>query len=329
MYTALGLTFWATTLLGAQSDSNVYRQEFKVLQKSPFYKTIFEQRSNSFLRETLRGVENAKELGILGRWLFVVTPILQGGVVVTEESMPKLYGYVNQVCSQQKMRTPTIFITKNKTQWPFDINSSSVKILGSKGAILIDQDLLEKTSEKAFEAAIAHEIAHIQSNHDNKDRAVKYIAPFAVSYLLHKIHPPVFVDSGVINFTIFKEVAPFILPRMLIGKQFEKEADKFVYSLNNVDGLIEYCQYLQEKEARAEADYADTGASLRLANISLFPYIPLALKYHFLNAGHKVYNAGKWIGHHTFLSPRQTYESRIKAAQRYLDTQKAIENERA
>ncbi len=323
IYTALGLTLLATTLLGAHSESSVYHQELKALKKTPFHKTIFEQRSNPFLRETLRSVENAKELGILGRWLFVIGAVWRGGVVVTEESMPKLYGYVNQVCTQQKMRTPTIFITKNKTELLFDVNTFSIKSLASKGAILINQDLLEKTSEKALEAAIAHEIAHIQYNHDNKNMVAKMILPGAASYFLLKINPHAFASRvGIISLEVFNNIAPHLLPRMLIGKQFEKEADKFVYTLNNANGLIEYCRYLQEKDTRTEADYTDTRASLRSADISLFPYLPLTLKYHFLNTGHQVYNAGKWIGHHTFLSKHQTYEARIKAAQQYLEKKK-------
>lgn len=285
IYSALGLSLLATALLGAHPDSNVYHQELKALKKSPFYKTIFEQRSNHFLRQTLRSVENAKELGILGRWYFVMLPIMQGGVVVTEESMPKLHGYVDSVCTQQKMRTPTIFITKNKkTTWPIDVNASSVKILASRGAILISQDLLEKTSQKALEAAITHEIAHIQYNHNNKDLVAKWVLPLVAAQLLKRINPRAFAGrGGAISLEIFEWVAPLLLPRILIGKQFEKEADKFVYqALNNADGLIEYCHYLQEKDARVEADYADTRASLRDADIALFPYIPSSIEISFL-----------------------------------------------
>jgi hypothetical protein len=113
-----------------------------------------------------------------------------------------------------------------------------------------------------------------------------------------------------------------ILPCILIAKQFEKQADRFVYqTMHNAEGLIEYCTYLQKQQDKIETDYANTHISLNSADISFIDAIGLLCSFGIARVGHGIYNAFKWIWLHTPLTPYQSNAARIKAAQEYLAAQ--------
>jgi len=318
IYAILSLSILAT---GSMAASNAYRQELKDCKKTPIYKTILDRRSNGSLRKILAKIEIAKEHGVFHRLLRAKLLMVPNTVVITAESMPKLYGYVNDVCKQQNMRTPTILITRDKSFQVVDpgkfIQSDSTKQFTSSGAILISQDLLLETSEKALEAAIAYEIAHIKYNHNNKTELGSYVFPPLAGLMLTMVSP------RAAQYSVVTSTAAFLLPRILIAKNFEKQADRFVYdTMNNAEGLIELCTYLQEKDGRNEADYADTRASLKTANIAFFAHLRYAMNYRLVNFGHKLNNAYKWLSHNTILTQYQSNKARIKAAQQYLEEQK-------
>lgn len=329
MYTILGLSILAATHSAGHAESSKYHQELKNLKKSDLHKTILDRQAHTGLRMILGGVENAKELRPFYR-LLRSNLFAQGALVVTQERMPQLYEYVDALCKQQKMRTPTILITRNKplpsiTPGKY-FETNSCKVLASSGAILISRDLLSETSEKAIEAALAYEIAHIKYNHGNKTVLVNWIAPYIVGQFFRKkdlaaeaLERATRPIAYFLKRRLFK-AACWMVPRMLISKRFEQQADMFVYkTMDNAEGLIEFCKYLQHKEERRDTDYADTRASLKTAKIPLTDYLFLSLGYHFFKTGHKMHNAFKWIAHNTFLNSYQSNEARIKAAQDYLN----------
>lgn len=324
MFKFFGLILIATQLQAQHSDS-VYYQEFKALKQSPFYRTIFDRKANYFLKSIDRSAFNSQELNLINKLLRGDLIWLQSALVLTAESSPKLYGYVDAVCKQQHIQTPTLFISGNKNKQLYitsigkDVETDSRKIFWSSGAIILSQDLLTETSEKALEAALAYEIAHIKYNHQNKNMVINWVSPAIVQIFAKRVFEgtgSTLGDAALIN------IAAFLLPRVLMGKQFEKEADKFVcQTMNNAQGLIEFCQYLQQKEARYEANYRDTYKLLRTSNISLLMYLWNGIPYHIVHTGHKINNVIKWLCQHTFLTEYQTIDARIKNAQRYLDQQ--------
>lgn len=231
--------------------------------------------------------------------------------------MPTLYQYVKNTCTQQDMRMPTIFITRDKTTFLgfSTAHSDSTKLLTSSGAILIGQDLLLETSQKALEAAIAYELAHIKFNHQNKYWFKDYITPLLAGPIAATLFP-----NRVARAT---PVIAFILPRILIGKRFEKQADAFVYkTMNNAHGLIELCQYYQRKKQKTEDDYTDTYTFLTKADINFIHYIAGMLAYYPNYIGHQFSNMYDWFCYNTLLKPYQSNEARIKTAQEYLDSQR-------
>lgn len=301
LYTVFGLFILATMHSGAHAHGSIYHQELQSLKKSKFFKTILNRRSPIGLRAILKDLENVNELGLFSR-VGRFSLLFQGGLVVTQESMPQLYGYVDTLCKQHNIPTPTIFITAHKSLWPFNIGkyfeTGSIKLFTSTGGILLSQDLIKETSQTALEAAIAYEIARIKYNHTNK---------------------------WLLTFSLLAITQPFgeICMRMLVGKQFDKQADRFVYkTANNAEGLIDFCTYLQNKEKQTEDDYADTYTAFQTKTAKpVFLYIDYCL----LNAGHKLHNSFKWLFHNTPITQYQSNKKRIRTAQRYLDTQKALQ----
>ncbi len=296
-------------------ENNIYRQEFKALKKEPFYKTIFDRRSNALMSTMLAQLESGQELSLIDKCL-LGDLLITNPVAISSAAMPQLHKYIDAVCAEHNMRKPTILITKSKTNilGLSTAYSSSAKYLMFKGAILIGQDLLLETSQKALEAAIAYELAHIKYNHENKDWFVKWIAPGVVSWIIPTLNPG--ARAG--------QLLTWLLPRLLIAKRFEKQADMFVYkTMNNAEGLIELCRYFQHKEQRVEDEYAETKVLLNTAHVNFFTtYLPVWGSYQWSSLLHTCTNIKKWFIYNTFFFSSQSPQARIKAAQEYLDKQK-------
>lgn len=290
---------------------NLYQEEFKNLKEKRFYNIILDRRSPSGPRNLVKNIENAKELGLFARLLRGA--LVQNSVVVTGKSMPALYAYVRDVCKQFDMRIPTILITKNKENWFFGgstIKSNSIKHLMSSGAILIGQDLLLESSPKALEAALAHELCHIKYNHDNKALLIEYALPTVVGMFL-----PVNAAVDMIR----NQILTHVVTRLLLAKRFEKQADRFVYeTMNNAEGLIELCRYMQKKEQKVDADYNDAYACLKGANISFLDYILNGIGYLTSRTDHRLHKVYKFIQRKTPVGSAQDYQTRINAAQKYM-----------
>ncbi len=329
---------------------SVYQQELKALQQRPFYKTMLDRRSAGGPKNILANIENAKELNLFQRWLRY-SLLARNPIAVTADSMPRLHAFVKEVCIQWDMRMPTIFVTKNKTTFfgGSTSHADSTKILMSSGAILIGQDLLREVSPKALEAAIAHQLCHVKYNHGNKEWFIKWIAPGLVGSFLPGGDEPQAEDDEpqaeddepqaegdeelqvLLNdlsaqlpsrAQLRNKAICFIVVRLLLAKRFEKQADRFVYeAMNNAEGLIELCAYWQHKEQRVDTEYDDVAEYLRTSDIALIDYIFGGLGYHFYRTGHRLYKLGRWIVRNTPFWSTQSYQTRINAAQRYLNMQ--------
>lgn len=314
LFLLLSLAF-THIIVGTHPDNpSIYYQEFKALKKEPFYSIIFDRQAKGSLRSIVSNVQTAAELNSLAR-LFRARLCFQNPIPISALMMPKLYAYVEKICKQQNMRMPTIYITQHKTTLfgSPTVYTDSTKILASSGAILIGQDLLLETSQKTLEAAIAYELAHIKFNHGNKYKLAYLITPPLALYIIIATRGKLISLASLL----------LLLPRFLIGKQFEKEADTFIYkTMNNGQGLIELCNYFQRKKQKMENDYADAYTFVQNAHIGSLDYIGALFTCYLNSLTHKCGNLFDWICYSTIISPYQSNEARIKTAQAYLDTQR-------
>ncbi len=309
------LNFFVGMQAVAPKEESVYQQEFKALQQKPFYKTMLDRRSAGGPKNILANIENAKELNLFHRYLRGKL-LASDPIVATADSMPLLHAFVKEVCIQQDMRMPTIFVTKNKATFfgGSTSHANSTKVLMSSGAILIGQDLLREVSPKALEAAIAHQLCHVKYNHENKEWLIKWIAPFMVASFLAKNHA---------HAKYRKTIICFIVARVLLAKRFEKQADRFAYeTMDNAEGFIELCTYWQHKEQRVDTEYDEVSEYLRTSDIALSDHISYGLGYHLSRTDHRLHKLGRWIVRNTPLGSNQSYQTRINAAQQYLNAQK-------
>lgn len=305
-------------------EGNIYQEEFKTLKEKRIPKTILDRQSSFGPKAVLAFTENAEQVGFWGllfrlRLLFPdkFSKFSLQPVAISSAGMPLLHTYVNEVCGRIGMRVPTIFITKDKTTFFGSSTgySASTKVLMSSGAILIGQDLLLDVSQEAVEAAIAYELCCVKHNHENKEIFMKWIVPIVASNIL-----PASTSSGVVR----KNLISFLLVRLLIAKEFEKQADRFVYeAMGNADGFVELCTYWQQKEQKVDVNYDDAYMYLKQADISIINSIIGGLSYHLFRTGHRLHKTFKLIFRSTFLGSEQNYQVRINAAQRCANIQKA------
>lgn len=171
-----------TSLMQAETSQNIYIEELTAFKTSPDYQLIFNEDANPILQGIERDIENCQHLSWLQR-LIRSTFLSQDVIVVTPKTMPKLYSYIETLCKTSEIKTPIVFLTREKGFF----NAAAQKLLMSTGAIIIGQKLLLETSDKELESVIAHEMGHIKYNHVNKSMAINFLAflgSWAGSYYL-------------------------------------------------------------------------------------------------------------------------------------------------
>jgi len=238
-------------------------------------------------------------------------------VIVTPETMPSLYKYVDEICKKANITAPTIFITRRDGFF----NAAAQKLLMSSGGVIIGQKLLHDLSDDALEAVVAHEIGHIKYNHINKGLALS-MASIAMYYMVKdSIYSE--NDSSFLRFVkwyaLFETI--HLSNRLIIGKRFEQEADEFSYKVNGkAKGLIEFFElilkkdYLHEKEFKMTYENIQQNRSL----ISSSDYYDLLVRYYITKGVHLYNNFYKKIYYNTFIGAHPSPEARIAAAQEYL-----------
>lgn len=317
----------------AEQKTSVYKQELKAFKNSLNYKIIFNEDAHPDLRNIKTAIENYQELTRSQRLLRFMFTMLMHGIVVTPVTMPKMYSYVDSICKQNDMKTPTIFLTTDSGFF----NACACKLFTSTGAIIINQKLLLETSDEVLEAVLAHELGHIKYNHVNKKLAilipiaigmhklVEYIAPNRYDILGYHVDNMYRAKIDIIHYfkNVIKNFATLGLVSLIINKRFEKEADEFAYKENGKgEGLIEFCEDLQQKEQNKEADFLETYIKLEenKSKLALFDRLELNVRYYLVKANNNIL---KWFYYNTPLGEHPSHEDRIKAAQEYLDGQPA------
>lgn len=298
-----------------KADSYTYKEELKQLKKKQDYEIIFDKEAHLVLRYIAQEVENSKKLSRFQR--FVRSSFLSlDTVVVTAQTMPKLYSYVHSVAQANGIKTPTVFVTKDK--WFF--NAMAEKLLISSGAIVLGQKLVYEVSDEEIEAVVAHEIGHIYGNHSNKHMA----AHLGTSALIYLCLPPLPVQARIMPSLI----AGRFLSSLMIGKQFEREADEFACeNQGQARGIIKYFQRLIEKEKKQENDFKDVSQNIskNSRHFYLDEYFLINLKYYLARGSFKIDRMFTWFYHNTIFGSHPPHQERIDSAQKYLDKNEKLE----
>lgn len=315
IFIAVLLAFCAYTQ-SLPKSYGVYYTELKKLKKSSQTEMIFNEDANQVLSELQRDILTCKNLSTFQRFVHCAFLGLDV-VVVTPETMPFLYNYIEQICNNANISVPVIFITR---QDGF-LNAAAQKLLLSSGGIIIGQKLVRELSDDALEAVIAHEIGHIKYNHCNKGLAL--LVATLIAYV--KIIPYIVSEDDLTITRYVKYIALFdllsLISRFLIGKRFEQEADAFAYRNNNkAAGLIEFFELYLEKENKRDKEFIITYDILQdnKKDLSMSDYYSLLIRYYIAKYGHEYRKCLQNIYHNTFLGAHPSPEKRINAASHYL-----------
>jgi Zn-dependent protease with chaperone function len=304
-----------------EPNNDIYKQEFRTFEKLPNYKAVFDEEAHADIKSIQRDIENFKELSLLQR-LMRFNFLGMDVMVVTPNFMPSLYAYVDNVCQQNSMQTPTVFITTGKGC----LNSAAQKLLASTGAIVIGRKLILKTTDDELEAVLAHEIGHIKYNHVNKGLLLGLVTFFGsyagIDSILNQYLIGQRSKSLQASQVTLAVISSLILNRLIINKRFEKEADKFAYDVvNKGDGLVKFFKRMQKKEESEEKDFENTYFLIQQnkSKLSFVDYIALMGRYYMAKGGYLMGNAFKWFQHHTPFGAHPSLEKRITTIDRSRD----------
>lgn len=311
-----------TSTHSQETATFAYRQELKAFENNPRYRAIFDEDAHRDLKDIQADVENYKDLSLPQR--IVRFGIFLGFevVAITPETMPTLYAFVDTICKEQRIETPTVFIAKDRGLF----NAFAQKLLVSSGAIVISKKLLEETTDRELQAVVAHELGHIVHNHVNKGiliwLASYWGTVYAWEYFLGK--PNAQDLRSCLAVVCAQSVIALCVDACIINKRFEKEADEFAYKVtNNSEGLIEFFEHIKNKEQSVENDFAATLAIVKdnKAKIGYSDYYYLMFRYYMAKTRHVIGSGFKWIYHNTPLGAHPSHDDRIKAAKEYLAQQ--------
>ena len=333
--------------LSMHPECGIYKSELRALKKRQPYEVMFDKDANEALRSIIRDVENFKEMSKwqrMIRFMFLACD----AVVVTHATMPKLHGYVASICKQQNIKTPVMFITKDKKLF----NAMASKLFTSSGGIIIGQDMLNEMTGDELEAIVAHEVGHIVHNHVNKSLATGFVSnaasmaacgAFIYQYKqtleerAEKLYIPEsfkqneapyrknWVKEGLLKVLTPSLITAFlasqVISSLIIGKRHEKQADRFSYAtMGKGKGFIKAFERFQQKEQKAKdafaitADAIDTGHQLPFGE-----RFDLKLRFHLAKLGYKIDSAFRWWYYNTPFGAHPSHSSRIEAAKEYMD----------
>ncbi|HLJ31142.1 MAG TPA: hypothetical protein VKU36_01780 [Candidatus Babeliales bacterium] len=341
----------ASSFVSATSNYGVYYNELKALQENPTTKGLFEQdldggscstqcnledyrpllmdMSGHGLFSLLIDMRKALSLGTFqrrimeGKKLSFISCLLQTGlsgpsnadlIIVTSDTMPALYNYIDSLAKKSAVKTPVVFISLKKGFF----KSFSRKICMFTGSMVIGQQMLEDLSDEAIEAAVARNIASIKYNHSNK----KFVLNIAMGAALSGITVQLFLSQNDVNkwislFTAYLTYSWFAVPALsslIVGKRFARHVDAFACKeADRAKGLIELYECLQERDQTRAAGFDKISNMLgeNAADISLLVYFGLLVHYYMAKAEHCVVGT-----YNKFAYP--SYEQRIEETKKYL-----------
>ncbi len=274
---------------------------------------IFNTDAPFVLRELQKDIESCRNLSrdyrVVRTWM--------GCVAIKPDTMPKLYFYIEKLCKDNGITTPTIFI-------PIDngfFNAAASKFFRSYGAIIIGQDLLKELSDEAIEAVIAHEIGHIKYSHTNKKIlaiAGAWVAGVSVAVyrIVNRRYASELLD-GVELWGAF--IFSPVIANFFTTKYFERQADEFACKqAKRGQGLIESLEILKKKEKEIDKNLEKTFELLEQnrSKMTASDYNELIERYYIVKLIYKINTFLTWV--FSPLNTHLSHDERIVAAYEHM-----------
>ncbi|HMK33006.1 MAG TPA: M48 family metallopeptidase, partial [Nitrosopumilaceae archaeon] len=297
-------------MLSAIEPQGRYYAELIALKNAPDAKIMFDEDSHEGLATIQRDINISKNLTPFQRFVrsaFIALDV----VVVTPDTMPLLYSYVDGICQEANIATPTVFISRKDGFF----NAFAQKLLMSTGGIIVGQKLMKEVSDDALEAIVAHEIGHIKHNHINKMLALHVVSFIlfrmianqsnAGANFVHQMDHD-WARGRYINwyckYKLVMEPVLSTFESFVINKRFEKEADAFACDNGKASGLIELFELFLKKDQLREEEFVTVYELLQKnkADLSTNDYYSLIANYYLFRAGQSFTNFFKKIYHETF-----------------------------
>jgi|GEM_PF-1480765 len=360
-----GLLITSSFILSA-SNHGVYYNELKNLKKAPITKALFDEdldggssttqcnlgmyrpifcNDNDLvsllhfdeLRRVLslgsiqRNIAIGKEISFLNQLLQVgLSDINADLVIVTAETMPSLYNYVDSLAKKANISTPVMFVSLKKEF----VKAFSRKVCMFTGSIVVGQQLLHDLSDEELEAVIAQQIAHIKYHHSNKKFFLNFtVATVCVALLVAqllfkqgdgtnglKIDLNLEISMSSLNSRLFSWFAIPVLSSLICSKRFEKQVDMFACKeAGRSDGLIKFYERLQGKDQLRATEFDVVSKILQdnAADINILTYLGLNMQYYLAKAEHCIVGT-----YNKFAYP--SHEARIAVAKEYLAMQEGV-----
>lgn len=311
------------TSVGQVYSGDVYKKELTAFITKPDVNYIFDKKVDPAFAFLHKDIENYKELSCVER-LARLPFMLSEAVVVTRQTMPNLYAYIDALCKKNNIATPTVFISTRKSIF----NAFAAKLFTSAGGILICQKLLIDASDSELEAVVAHEIGHIKHNHTNKTLLLNiglFISIWGcIDYLSKKSN----CSQNVTNFfikTMMTDLSVSLIAPLIINKRFEKQADEFACNqAGKSQGLIKFFEGVEKRELDQEKQYrqdclnTQTVLEDNKSQLSDDNYAALEQQFAVIKFQYKIMNWSKWLYYNTPYGAHPSHQERIAAAKKYV-----------
>lgn len=292
----------------AQIPSNNYRQELLDLKNNPSYSSWFDVNTPPELQRIHRNTETYKKLTLFQQIIRLGVDFKSTTVAISPNTLPKLHAYITKLCTEQGISMPTILLACDQSYY----NASATKILKSS-MIIIGSRLINETNDDQLEAVMAHELGHIKHNHTNKQLALHATVILGLSLLQGKLASKTAISTGTI-----------ITSALIIGKKFEREADKFAcQQANKAEGLASFFEQSKAQNQAVDDSYVQTKKLIQANKSVLSWYNRSALRIEYLIAKsfHTFNRAKRYLYHHTPFGSHPADQDRIDEARRYLASQ--------
>lgn len=308
-------------IIATDSPHGRYYAELEALKKASETQLMFNEDAHQGLAEIQRDITTYKNLTSFQRFVRSIFLALDV-VMITPETMPLLYSYIDGICKKADIATPSIFVTRKDGFF----NAFAQKLLMSTGGIVIGQKLMQELSDDALEAVVAHEIGHITHNHINKLLGLSLIENSIFIGMMIKIMQDFDRDDNKFKLYAQLYAAYFItslISPLIINKRFEKEADQFACANGKAQGIIEFFELMLKKDQLREEEFTIIYQLLQQnkANLAASDYYELIARYYLARAGHLFIDFYKTVYHGTFIGAHPSPQARIAAAKKYLAKQ--------
>lgn len=283
-------------------EKHAYKQELTALQQSPQFQAVVNNEEAPAEQQ-----ENALELEVIKFSIFErLMYKCSKALVLSQKSLPKLYSFIENICTEHNIAMPIIYISLSGGE-----EAAATQSLTGINIVVISSSLIDTICDNELEAVVCHEIGHLKHNHIHKTRAL-YSAAFAGSIFLEYFLEPT-TTNQILHWSVL------LLPKIIINKRFEKQADEFAYKdVGKADGLLKLFEHRNAKSNEFE-DLIEKNIAEEEPTIFEKQGI---LGYTFYKIGkmrYRLEQLHRWICHNTPWGDHPNHEERIKTIKEYRD----------